>query len=130
MIPLSVPNINGNEWKYVKECLDSGWISSAGEYVNKFELAIQNYTGIKYAVACINGTAGLQVSLKLAEVSSNDIVIAPNLTFIATLNAVSYSGAQIALFIIVSSFIFLGLANWAYKKYIKNNPKFLKKFKL
>ena len=97
MIPLSLPNIYGNEWKYVKECLDTGWISSAGEYVNKFEEAIQNYTGVKYAIACINGTAGLQVSLNLAGVSSDDIVIAPNLTFVATLNAISYSGAQIAL---------------------------------
>ena len=97
MIPLSLPNIYGNEWKYVKECLDTGWISSAGEYVNKFEEAIKNYTGVKYAIACMNGTAGLQVSLNLAEVSSNDIVIAPNLTFVATLNAISYSGAQIAL---------------------------------
>ena len=97
MIPLSVPNINGNEWKYVKNCLDSGRISSAGSYVNKFELAIQNYTGVKYAIACMNGTAGLQVSLNLAGVSSNDIVIAPNLTFVATLNAISYSGAEITL---------------------------------
>ena len=84
MIPLSIPNISGNEWKYVKECIDSGWISSSGGYVNKFETAIQNYTGVKYAVACINGTAGLQVSLKLAKVSAKDIVIAPNLTFVAT----------------------------------------------
>ena len=97
MIPLSVPNINGNEWQYVKDCLDTGWISSAGAYVNRFEEAIQNYTGVKYAIACMNGTAGLQVSLNLAGVSSNDIVIAPNLTFVATLNAISYSGAQIAL---------------------------------
>ena len=97
MIPLSVPNIDGNEWQYVKDCLDSGWISSAGAYVNKFEEAIQNYTGAKYAIACMNGTAGLQVSLNLAGVSSNDIVIAPNLTFVATLNAISYSGAEIAL---------------------------------
>ena len=97
MIPLSVPNINGNEWQYVKECLDTAWISSAGSYVTKFEEAIQNYTGVKYAIACMNGTAGLQVSLNLAGVSSNDIVIAPNLTFVATLNAISYSGAQIAL---------------------------------
>ena len=97
MIPLSVPNINGNEWKYVKECLDTGWISSAGAYVNKFERVIQDYTGVKYAIACMNGTAGLQVSLNLAGVSVNDIVIAPNLTFVATLNAISYSGAQIAL---------------------------------
>lgn len=97
MIPLSVPNIFGNEWQYVKDCLDTGWISSAGAYVNKFEQAIQNYTGAKYAIACMNGTAGLQVSLTLAGVSSNDIVIAPNLTFVATLNAITYSGAEIAL---------------------------------
>ena len=97
MIPLSVPNIDGNEWQYVKDCLDTGWISSAGAYVTKFEEAIQNYTGVKYAIACMNGTAGLQVSLNLAGVSSDDIVIAPNLTFVATLNAISYSGAQIAL---------------------------------
>tara|TARA_B100000513_G_scaffold159786_1_gene77133 strand:+ start:814 stop:1962 length:1149 start_codon:yes stop_codon:yes gene_type:complete len=97
MIPLSVPNINGNEWKYVKNCLDTGWISSAGAYVNKFEETIKKYTGVKHAIACMNGTAGLQVSLKLAGVCSDDIVIAPNLTFVATLNAISYSGAEIAL---------------------------------
>ncbi len=97
MIPLSVPNISGNEWKYVKDCLDSGWISSAGDYVNKFEQSIVKYTGSKYAIACMNGTAGLQISLSLAGVSSNDIVIAPNLTFVATLNAISYLKAQIYL---------------------------------
>ena len=97
MIPLSIPNINGNEWKYVKECLDTGWISSAGAYVNKFEKSIQKYTGAKYAIACMNGTAGLQVSLKLAGVTNNDIVIAPNLTFVATLNAIKYTGAEIVL---------------------------------
>ena len=97
MIPLSLPNINGNEWKYVKECLDTGWISSAGAYVNKFEDAIQNYTGVKYAIACMNGTVGLQVSLNLAGVTPNDIVIAPNLTFVATLNSIKYTGAEIAL---------------------------------
>jgi len=79
MIPLSIPNINGNEWQYVKDCLDTGWISSAGAYVTKFEEAIQNYTGVKYAIACMNGTAGLQVSLSLAGVTSDDIVIAPNI---------------------------------------------------
>jgi len=97
MIPLSVPNLDGNEWRYIKDCLDTGWISSAGAYVNKFEEAIQNYTGVKYAIACMNGTAGLQVSLNLAEVSSSDIVLAPNLTFVATLNANSYTGAEITL---------------------------------
>ena len=97
MIPLSIPNISGNELKYVKDCLDTGWISSAGEYVNKFEEAIQSYTGAKYAIACMNGTAGLQVSLILAGVTKNDIVIAPNLTFVATLNAISYTSAQAIL---------------------------------
>ena len=97
MIPLSVPNIYGNEWKYVKDCLETGWISSAGAYVNKFEEVIHNYTGSKYTIACMNGTAGLQVSLNLAGVSSNDIVIAPNLTFVATLNAIAYTGAEITI---------------------------------
>mgnify|MGYP001481826316 CR=1 FL=1 len=95
MIPLSIPNICGNEWKYVKDCLDSGWISSAGDYVNKFEDVVKNYTGAKYAVACMNGTVGLQVSLEIAGVTKNDIVIAPNLTFVATLNSISYTGAEI-----------------------------------
>ena len=97
MIPLSIPNISGNELQYVKDCLDTGWISSAGTYVNKFEEAIKNYTGVKYAIACMNGTSGLQVSLILAGVTSNDIVIAPNLTFVASLNSVSYIGAEIFL---------------------------------
>ena len=94
MIPLSIPNISGNELKYVKDCIETGWISSAGEYVNKFEDAIKHYTGAKYAIACINGTAGIQVSLNLAGVTKDDIVIAPNLTFVATLNAISYTSAQ------------------------------------
>ncbi|MDB4390598.1 LegC family aminotransferase [Akkermansiaceae bacterium] len=97
MIPLSIPNISGNELKYVKECLDTGWISSAGAYVDKFEELIQRYTGASYAVACMNGTAGLQVSLNLAGVTSADIVIAPNLTFVATLNSIKYTGAEITL---------------------------------
>lgn len=97
MIPLSIPNIYGNEWKYVKNCLDTGWISSAGQYVSKFEESIKNYTGSKYAIACMNGTSGLQVSLNLVGVHKNDIVIAPNLTFVATLNSISYIGATIYL---------------------------------
>ena len=66
MIPLSVPNISGNEWQYVKECLDTEWLSSAGKYVDLFEQNIAEYTGAKYAVACVNGTSALQVSLRLA----------------------------------------------------------------
>lgn len=93
MIPLSVPFIEGNEWEYVKKCLDTGWISSAGSYVNEFEEIIANYSGAKYGIACMNGTAGLQIALEISGVDANSHVIAPNMTFVATLNAISYTGA-------------------------------------
>ena len=67
-ISLSVPQLKGNELKYVKECIDTEWVSSAGKYVNLFEEKIAEYTGVKYAVACVNGTSALQVSLRLAGV--------------------------------------------------------------
>ena len=94
MIPLSVPNISGNEWQYVKECLDTEWVSSAGKYVDLFEQKIAEYTGAKYAVACLNGTTALQTSLRLAGIQPGDEVIVPTLTFIAPVNAVAYNGAN------------------------------------
>jgi len=94
MIPLSVPHLNGNEWKYVKECLDTNWVSSAGKYVDLFEQKIAEYTGAKYAIACVNGTAALQVSLRMAGVKPGDEVVAPTLTFIAPINAIAYNGAN------------------------------------
>jgi len=94
MIPLSVPSIEGNEWKYVKECLDTGWVSSAGSFVDRFEKSICAFTGARYAVACVNGTAALQVSLRLAGVKPGDEVILPTLTFIAPVNAVRYLGGE------------------------------------
>jgi perosamine synthetase len=93
-IPLSVPNISGNEWKYVKECLDTGWVSSAGPFVNRFEDEFAKYVGAKHAVACSSGTAALHVSLQLAGVQAGDLVIAPTLTFIASINAIRYLGAE------------------------------------
>lgn len=93
MIPLSIPKIEGNESKYVQDCLTTGWISSAGSYVNQFEEMIANYAGAKYGVACMNGTVGLHIAQILLGVSANDHVIAPNITFIATLNAIKYTGA-------------------------------------
>ena len=93
-IPLSVPNVSGNEWKYVKECLDTSWVSSAGKYVDLFEERIAEYTGSTCAVACVNGTSALQVSLRLAGVQPGDEVIVPTLTFIAPVNAVRYNGAE------------------------------------
>ena len=65
-IPLSVPSIQGNEWKYVKECLDTEWVSLSGKFVDEFEQKIAEYTGAKYAVACINGTSALHISLLIA----------------------------------------------------------------
>lgn len=94
MIPLSVPFLNGNEWKYVKDCLDTGWISSAGSYVSQFEQLVADYAGVKYGVACMNGTVGLHIAQILSGVTSEDHVIAPNITFIATLNAIKYTGAS------------------------------------
>lgn len=93
-IPLSVPVIQGNEWKYVKECLDTGWVSSAGSDVDKFEQEIANYTGATYAVACINGTAALHIALMLVGVEPDDEVIVPTVTFIAPVNAVKYMHAE------------------------------------
>lgn len=93
-VPLSVPDISGDEWKYIKECLDTGWVSSAGKYVEKFEDCICEYTGAKYAVACVNGTSALHLALKLVGVLRDDEVIVPTLTFIAPVNAVKYLDAE------------------------------------
>jgi len=94
MIPLSVPHISGNEWKYIKECLDTEWVSSVGKYVDKFESAICSWSGAKYAVACVNGTAALHIALKLVGVTPGDEVIVPTVTFISPVNAVRYLGAE------------------------------------
>ena len=93
MTLLSGPNINGNEWKYVKECLDTAWVSSVGSYVNRFEEMMAEYTGCKYAVATSNGTTALHISLILAGVIADDHVIVPNVTFVASLNSIAYTGA-------------------------------------
>ena len=92
-IPLSVPEINGNEWKYVKECLDTNWVSSAGPFVERFEREMAEYTHVKYAVATVNGTAALHVALIVAGVQPDEEVLVPALTFIAPANAVRYAGA-------------------------------------
>lgn len=97
MIPLSIPTIKGNEWQYVKECLDTGWVSSAGKFVSQFEDNIAAFTESRYAVACMNGTAALHISQLLLGIGENDIVLAPNITFVATLNAIAYTGAEAVL---------------------------------
>jgi perosamine synthetase len=105
MIPLSIPQIDGNEWKYVQDCLNTGWISSAGSYVTQFEEMIAEYAGANYGIACMNGTAGLHIAQILLGVTADDHVIAPNITFIATLNAIKYTGAHPIL-------IDVDAANW------------------
>ena len=92
-IPLSVPTLKGNELKYVKECIDTEWVSSAGKYVELFEEKIAEFTGAKYAIACMNGTSALQISLRLAGVKPGEEVIIPTLTFIAPVNAIAYNNA-------------------------------------
>ncbi len=92
-IGLHEPQFAGNEWAYVKECLDTGWVSSVGKYVDQFEVKLAEYTGVKKAVAVVNGTAALHISLKLVGVESNDEVLSPAMTFIATTNAITYCGA-------------------------------------
>jgi len=94
LIPLSVPNIAGNEWKYVKDCLDTGWISSVGSYVTQFEQMVAQFAGAKYGVATVNGTSALHISLLLSGVKPDDYVILPNLTFVASANSIKYIGAE------------------------------------
>ena len=92
-IPLIVPEIRGNEWEYVKECLDTNWVSSVGTYVDRFEKLTAEFVGAKYAVATVNGTASLHIALMLAGVEANDEVLVSTLTFIAPANAIRYVGA-------------------------------------
>lgn len=92
-IPLHEPRFWGNEWKYVKDCIDSTFVSSVGKYVDRFEAMLADYTGVKRAIAVVNGTCGLHAALRLADVQGGDEVLIPALTFVATANAVSALGA-------------------------------------
>jgi perosamine synthetase len=92
-IPLCVPEIRGNEWKYVKECLDTNWVSSVGSYVDRFEEDLAQYVGLAHAVATVNGTSALHISLMLAGVGPDDEVLTSTVTFIAPANAIRYVGA-------------------------------------
>ncbi len=93
VIALHEPEFAGNERDYVLDCIDTGWVSSVGSYVDRFEAMLAEYTGAKRAVAVANGTAALHIALLLAGVGPGDEVLIPALTFVATANAVSYAGA-------------------------------------
>lgn len=92
-IPLCVPEIRGNEWKYIKECLDTNFVSSVGPYVDLFERKLAEYTDTKYAVATVNGTAAIHIALLVAGIERDDEVLVSTLTFIAPVNAIRYAGA-------------------------------------
>ena len=92
-IPLCAPEIRGNEWKYVKECFDTSWVSTVGSYVDRFESGIADAVGSKYAVATNSGTAALHVALLVAGIKPDDEVLTSALTFIAPANAIRYVGA-------------------------------------
>ncbi len=91
-VPLHEPRFAGKEWDYVKECLDTGWVSSAGSFVDAFETMVAGLTGARHAVAVVNGTAGLHLALIGAGVDPGDEVLVPTLTFVATANAVRHAG--------------------------------------
>jgi perosamine synthetase len=92
-VPLHEPTFDGNEMKYLQDCIDSSFVSSVGPYVDKFEQDLALYTGAKFVVSVVNGTAALHIALKLAGVEAGDEVLIPALTFVATANAVNYCGA-------------------------------------
>jgi perosamine synthetase len=92
-IPVYQPSLNGNEKKYVNECLDSTWISSKGKFVNQFESAFAEYIGVKHAATVSNGTVAIHLALLALGISEGDEVIVPTLTYIASVNAIAYTGA-------------------------------------
>jgi perosamine synthetase len=93
-IPVAAPVFAGREKEYVADCMESGWISSGGKYVELFEAAFAEFCGVRHAVAVCNGTAALHVALAALGVGHGDEVIVPTLTFVATANAVTYCGAR------------------------------------
>ena len=93
-IPLHEPRFLGNEKKYLNECIDSTFVSSVGAFVDRFEREFAEYVGSKYAIATVNGTAALHTALLLADVGKDDEVITQALSFVATPNAISYTGAK------------------------------------
>ena len=117
VVPLHEPVFNGKEKEYLLETIDSTYVSSVGKYVDQVETFVAKYTKISRAVAVVNGTAALQVALRLAEVNSNDEVITQALTFVATANAITYNGAK-PVFIDVDIDT-MGMSPWALRDFLE-----------
>lgn len=92
-ISMAIPVFNGNEKKYLDECIDTGWVSANGRFVNEFEKKFAEFCGVKYALSCANGTVSLHLALMALDIGPGDEVIMPTLTYIATANCVKYCGA-------------------------------------
>jgi perosamine synthetase len=118
-IPLHEPRFTGNEKKYLIDCIDSTFVSSVGRYVDEFEKQLAEYTGAKYAVAAVNGTAALHMAMLVAGVKENEIVITQPLSFIATCNAIAYIKAS-HLFVDVDLDT-MGLSAEKLNSYLKEN---------
>ncbi len=118
-LPLHEPRFLGNEKKYLNDCIDSTFVSSVGKYVDRFEEEFAAFVGAKYAIATVNGTAALHISLLLAGVSRDDEVITQPLTFVATCNAISYCGAK-PLFVDVDLDT-MGLSALALEDFLEKN---------
>ena len=118
-IPLHEPRFIGNEKKYLNDCIDSTFVSSVGKYVDMFEEQFAKKVGSKYAIATVNGTSALHISLILADVQKDDEVITQPLTFIATCNAISYIGAN-PIFVDVDLDT-MGLSPKSLKDFLYNN---------
>jgi perosamine synthetase len=97
MIPISEPYMNGNERKYVEQCMGTTWISSQGEFITKFEQALADYHGVEHAIVTSNCTTALHLSLRSLDIRAGDEVICPNLTFIAPANMIVLCGAKLVL---------------------------------
>jgi len=118
-IPLHEPTFEGNEKKYLKECIDTTFVSSVGKFVTQFEEMIAKYTGAKYAIATMNGTTALHIALILSGVKQGEEVITQPLTFVATANAISYTGAK-PVFVDVDKDT-MGLSPGALRKWLEEN---------
>ena len=121
-VPLSVPKFIGNEKKYLEECIDTTFVSSVGQFVDRFEKDMAAYTGAKRTVVCVSGTNALHMAMMLAGVERDDEVLTQALTFIATCNAISYIGAH-PVFVDVDRRT-MGLSPDAVKDWLVNNSEF------
>lgn len=119
LIYLHEPRFNGNEKKYVNDCIDTTFVSSVGKYVSRFEEMIAEFTGAKHAIAAVNGTAALHIALILSDVKPEDEVITQALTFIATANAIAYTGAK-PVFVDVDRET-MGLSPLSLENFLSNN---------